>query len=538
MLRIAAPLFVLAGLYGFVYELVRGARLRWFRNPAVLMLFAASIYFFIYFYGHYISAGDDFNHWAIVVRVMLRYDRLPRFTDTIIMFPSYPTGAAGLIYLICKILGSESGGTLLFAQTFLMLCGVLPLFALVRHNRAASCCVVILTALIGLTMNADSAIQSLYVDALLALVCLSGVAIGRYYRNDILQRWWVLLPIGCFLAVIKGSGLYFSAVLAVQAAAYLWPCGERRKKWVRILWLVLAPMCLLLLWNRHADLVFEGGLMTRHSISLRYMLNQTLDKSGGELLETVRRFLTALGDLSSIKPVLATFGLLLGCAWLGRLSKARSGFGAGALLKASCAIYLTYMLGILGMYLFNMPENTIEAFLRYETTCLILLAGLAAIYLIELFNGLSRVPCRAYAASLAAAAALFAAFCLTVRLPLRTLVEYPVEKEQSARELAAYMPVRDKETRYLVYVWDGHREQNYGHRLVHYTAYPAQSDIVSAEDNGLAMLDTWTQDYDYFIAFWTDDAYAAYAGAHGIDPEVRLWTPEAYVAALKSALIN
>ena len=534
VLRMAAPLFLLAGAYGLITEFRRGARPRWWRSPATLALLVLAAYFFVYFYGRVITEDDDFNHWAIIVRVMLRYHRLPRFTDTVILFPSYPPGTAGLLYLGCRLLGTDDGGTMLFFQTGVMLCAMLPLLARVRTKgvlRAVSYAIILLFFALGLTMNPGTAIQSLYVDALLALLCLGGVVIAYDLRADMAARLFVLLPIAGFLAITKGSGLYFSAVLAAQAGWYVWRAGNRRRAVRCFAGLLGGPAGLLILWNRHADLVFEGGLMTRHSTSPRYMLHKALSKGGASLLATLGGFLHTLGTFSEMLPSIATLSLVSALALLGALTRSRSPFRPRSLIGASVAVYVTYLLGLLGMYLFNMPEDSIEAFSRYLGTALLLITGIATLYLLELINALPALPVRTRVAGLCAAGALLAAFCWVLKPPFLTLARYPSEREATVRELASYMPEHDKETRYLVYIWDGHREQNYGHRMTHYVAYPAQSDIVSTDDDGLLLLDRWTEEYDYFIAFWTDDAYRAYAVAHGLDPDVKLWTRDAFLSA-------
>ncbi len=535
ILGIVPLLFVLAGLYGLFYEIKKGGCFRWWQNPAVLFLVIGSIYCFVYLYGHYITANDDFNNWAIVPRVMLRYDRLPRFTDWVILFPSYPTGTAGFIYLVCTLLGSDSGGSLLFAQAFLLVCSILPLFALVRRHKVINHCAIVATALILLTLNGASPITTLYVDTLLGLVCLSGVVIGCHYRENMAKGWPLMLVIGSFLAVVKGSGIYFSVVLALQAVFAIWRQTDKRGRWRCVLMMLGVPLCLLLLWNRHADLVFEGGLMTRHSTSLRYMLNLFINKGWADSLLIVKRFFATLGDFATMRACLGTALVVLGLGALGRIRPSASPFRPRTLLVCSAAIYITYLIGLLGMYVFNLPEDTIESFTRYEHTILLVVVGLSAIYFIQWLNGLPEPFNSKGRLWLLAPAGLLIAFCLLAPPSVDTLIHYPVEDEAPVQELHTYMTDRDKEARYLVYIWDGHREQNYGHRMVHYTAYPSWSDIVSSDPDDAALLESWPEHYDYFIPFWTDETYEAYAAAHGIDPKVKLWSAEEFLAVQNTA---
>ena len=345
------------------------------------------------------------------------------------------------------------------------------------------------------------------------------------------KAWPLMLVIGCFVAVVKGSGFYFSAVLAIQAGFSIWRQTDKRGRWRCIIIMLGAPLCLLLLWNRHADLVFEGGLMTRHSTSLRYMLSQFLRKGWDDSLVIVKNFIKTLGDFSAMRAAIGTAVMILGLGALGRLRRSESPFRPRTLLISSLAIYVTYLIGLLGMYVFNMPEGTIESFTRYEHTILLLLVGLSAVYLIEWLNGLPEPLPRGDRLSLLAPMGLYVLLCVLAAPSLVELVRYPVEDERPMRTLDSYMEDRDKDARYLVYIWDGHREQNYGHRMVHYAAYPSWSDIASSDPDDAQLLETWPENYDYFIAFWTDDTYEAYAAAHGIDPTVKFWTAEDFLAA-------
>ena len=70
--------------------------------------------------GALLVAYDDFSHWGMMARHLLRTNMLPDANSTLIVFQSYPPAAACWIAGVCRFLG-DSDGMLLVAQSWLML---------------------------------------------------------------------------------------------------------------------------------------------------------------------------------------------------------------------------------------------------------------------------------------------------------------------------------------------------------------------------------------------------------------------------------
>ncbi len=75
---------------------------------------------------------DCFSHWSLVVKNMLLTDRFPSFEDALVVFQEYPLGSASFIYYVSKILGG-SESIQMFAQGFMMLTFILPIFKLLKR---------------------------------------------------------------------------------------------------------------------------------------------------------------------------------------------------------------------------------------------------------------------------------------------------------------------------------------------------------------------------------------------------------------------
>ena len=70
-----------------------------------LMFSIICVLFLVRIYGLIPLHYDSFSHWLTVIHDMLNADRMPNFTSPLIVMQGYPTGAAGFIYFVCKILG-------------------------------------------------------------------------------------------------------------------------------------------------------------------------------------------------------------------------------------------------------------------------------------------------------------------------------------------------------------------------------------------------------------------------------------------------
>lgn len=89
----AAGILYLLGFSGLFLLVIREKSLNFLRKyadfgyAALLMILMGSA---LAVKGKMFLQYDNFSHWALVVREMLRFDRFPNFTDTLIHFQEYP----------------------------------------------------------------------------------------------------------------------------------------------------------------------------------------------------------------------------------------------------------------------------------------------------------------------------------------------------------------------------------------------------------------------------------------------------------------
>lgn len=84
-------------------------------------------------HGHVLCRYDNFSHWGLVARTVLQNDRYPNFADTLIDFQQYPLGSTTFIYYFSKIV-SNAEYIQMLAQSYLMLCFLIPIFKYVKKH--------------------------------------------------------------------------------------------------------------------------------------------------------------------------------------------------------------------------------------------------------------------------------------------------------------------------------------------------------------------------------------------------------------------
>lgn len=107
-----------------------------YKNAGYAFLAVAVCLLLIACKGHIFTEYDNFSHWALVVKSMLLTNRFPSFEDALVAFKEYPLGSASFIYYVCKLV-STSEPIQMFAQGFMLLCFILPVFKLLKRHVIA-----------------------------------------------------------------------------------------------------------------------------------------------------------------------------------------------------------------------------------------------------------------------------------------------------------------------------------------------------------------------------------------------------------------
>lgn len=124
---------------------------------------------------------DNFSHWAMVVKAIMRTNRFPNFTDKVIEFQEYPVGSALYIYYFTK-LTHKAEYVQMLAQVYMILVSIMPMFAVGKKNKAAAV-IIVLFANYMLVYNIKP--TDMLVDTLLPLVSMSGLLYTIMYCRKV-----------------------------------------------------------------------------------------------------------------------------------------------------------------------------------------------------------------------------------------------------------------------------------------------------------------------------------------------------------------
>lgn len=365
------------GLFGWMIFQRSRALLRW-----ELLLFALGcLALWLRYRGALLTSYDDFSHWGMIVRHMLAHHRLPAAQDALITFQSYPPGAACWMYYACRFLGGTDG-MMLSAQAAFTLAGWLCLFALIQGRAKAlkALCAAACT-LIGLSLFQGTA--SLMVDNLLPAVAMGAVCLLAGGN----RCPWLSGLLASALVLIKDSGLYFAAVIAVLYAFLILREGGWKKSLLHTAKLCLPVLMARGAWAVHIHLAFPAADVSRHALTVENLRRTGADKSYADMFTILKKLLGEVFTLRN-QAVQILLIMLFACiaVWMIRSLERRSwrmGSEWAVWLASVCAYAVwTGFLGL--MYIFSMPvANALElvAFERYNSTCALFLYGVLLVWL-------------------------------------------------------------------------------------------------------------------------------------------------------------
>ena len=315
---------------------------------------------------------DNFSHWGLVVRNMLRTDRFPNFQDTIILFQSYPLGSSVFIYFFSKII-SQSESVQMLAQCYMMLSFILPLFKYGKNNKVFH--IVILSVFTNFIFCYNTKITTILVDTLLPL---EGMAAVFFIFSECIKKkekgekvsLLCAIPFLCTAIQIKNSGVFF---VALSCVVIITAVIRYKMDWRSGAAACISPFISLYLWQAHCAYVFSAGLTTKHAMSISNYINNFSSKTQEDItviLEKIRSILVGGKEFFFLIGFLVVVTVL-------SVIFIRQGYKRIIEVWAVCvSIYVIYMLGMFFMYLFSMPTaeaTVLDGWPRYRRTIFVAL---------------------------------------------------------------------------------------------------------------------------------------------------------------------
>ena len=316
--------------------------------------------------GRFLYGYDDYSHWGIVSRILLKNDRLPTEKDGL-MFPSYPLGAASFIYFCGQVLGS-SGEACLLAQNIMLISFLISLQSTTEKKKIGT---LLVTAVIPFFLFYNTSPYALSVDNLLGAAFMTELLL--FFQEDGEQQKRVpemmILLSGCVL--IKNSGLFLT--LGMTVLTFFRIIRSREKPGLALLGLLL-PLLVYLAWRIHLKTSFST--FGKHYMSLP-VYYATLRGKMRDLGTIVRVILPVM-----IHPLKNQGVLLIPAFALVYMASGSDCRGKQKGMLQTCAVlFLLYEVGVFVMYICSMGTGELLAqqggdFPRYNGTLILGMVGI------------------------------------------------------------------------------------------------------------------------------------------------------------------
>lgn len=382
MLNPSSWLVVGAGLLGFGFFIKNVAEKNVsFPAPTLFSVcFGSGILIFtVLTLGFRFEHYDNFSHWATIVKSMLITDQLPDAGNQLVTFKNYPPGCAVFIYYVCKFLGNAQGVMLLAQNSILFSC-FLAVFGIIKEKQRF-----LLYSFLGMGcsllsyLNLTIRINNLLVDFLLPLLAMAAIAFVYQSRDSLWKTSLCTTLILGFTCIVKNTGIVFAGFVL---AYYIWNIGKKKgiAAWIKAV-TVCMTVCLALIpyvvWNLYVRCRFSG---IEQKFQLAFGKQESLAVSKEQYGQITEEFVKAAFSISN-RAILAFFlcniAAVLAVLFVRIFLKKQ--WKLGRVLVVVDLMAILYHIGILGLYLFSMPEEEavrLAGFDRYACSIMVLAAGL------------------------------------------------------------------------------------------------------------------------------------------------------------------
>lgn len=204
--------------------------------------------------------------------------------------------------------------------------------------------------------------------------------------DELENNLWITTPFSLALISIKNSGVFFTVVLL--CFVFFRTRRSFRKNLRMWAMTVLSPFALLFCWQKHVDLVFPGGMNTKHALSLGNFLTCFRAKTTETVKGIAEKMISNLFSGSNTILFLLIFLVILGC--ISRFVLRNKDDKDRCLSIYALVCLGVYIVGIFLMYIFSMPTQEakyLASFRRYYKTILIFVTGLVTIRVLLLICG-------------------------------------------------------------------------------------------------------------------------------------------------------
>lgn len=365
LLQPCAWLLLVCGLCLLIRLLLQKKMGRLF--PEFCLMAAAGALLWLRYRSALLVAYDDFSHWGMIVQRMLTTHAFPVAEDSLIVFQSYPPGAACWLY-DAGLFWGNGDGLLLTAQGWLVLAGIWPLFGAAEGKYAWGRRIGMAGVLL-VFLSLYQGTASLMVDNLLPAVAVGALSTGLLLQRQKEERglWMVGVQLAQ-LCLLKDSGLFFAAAVLVLLLAARRLKGRKTglKDGIALLFPALAARCL---WLLHIKLAFPAAGVSRHALTLENLRRTGGQKSFEEMLSIGKSLLERMLSPDNLVLQMVALSLMIGFFEAFRRKAGKKEKRQACLLPlAEAVIALAYGVGLWGMYIFPCRAAAPETLRRSNAT--------------------------------------------------------------------------------------------------------------------------------------------------------------------------
>lgn len=375
-----------AGFISLVWRYgVRRCQVDWL---VVAVLGMCVIFCFFHFRKAYYTGNDSVSHWGMVMKYLLRTNRFPDSSTQLIYFQTYPLGSSVFLYYLCRGV-AESEGAYMGAMFLLYVIALLPLLAFVRRNKVVGFVIAGLAAAVMTVYG--SALSTIQVDRLLGLLGFGATAMLCYYYEDPKRALPATAAVAAALALVKASGVFFSALIAGMMLLTLRRKGASfRERFLAFLILAVAIGLALGLWQIHLKFAYPNAGHSKHAVSVESYAASFHEKTPELVWSILRKMLSRLihpgkDELAGYAACVTVFAAMIILVRFAKQERVVWQKRLVSLLIFSVAVYAMWYALLFLMYIFSMPVEEaryLASIMRYESSVMVLVMGWQALFLI------------------------------------------------------------------------------------------------------------------------------------------------------------
>jgi hypothetical protein len=345
-------------------------------EPGIVILFLCAL--FLWFRVNHAAYynWDEFSHWAVVTREILRLDGLPLATSPM-QFPAFAPGAALFQYYVAVFAGYSEGVTI-FAQALLTLSMLAVLFQPLSWRQPLAIAATALTG-VALIFWLGNGLKNILIDHLVGVYFGGAILIYALAPSRGALAASRALPVLTALPLLKAVGT-FLALVAAAVIGVMMIRDWRRTPGNRTAWLIAAfvliaaPLVADSSWAMH---VRDAGLQqvfARHfsPADLLQTLSSARTDRDAAILSS---FSHAWFDQPVQRTVIstATWIALLAAAFIAAYWRASTTEFRGDIVVCSVALFIglgLYSAGLLMLYLYSFSDyeaTRAAQFARYHS---------------------------------------------------------------------------------------------------------------------------------------------------------------------------